>query len=231
MKLKREARTLKLKALSSLRSGLTCFNSFVDDGRVTSALLHLQHASEMLLKALLIQGKVDIRNPKTGNTEGLERCIGLAKAQCGLTEDEAGIIRTIDSLRDAAQHWIVFVDEGLLFLYARALVTVIDDVLNRNFRDDLASHLPVRILPVSTNPLGDIDLLAIVNTSRSRSCLSRDDELGMKREAVSAPFLPWRPILPNIRARHRPCRDRHSRQKTDSRHFSSTSDSRHNNER
>jgi hypothetical protein len=159
MKLKREARTLKIKSLSSMRRALTCFNSFDEDGRVTSILLHLQHASEMLLKALLIQTKVDIRNPKTGNTEGVERCIGLAKAHCGLTDDEAGVIRTIDSLRDAAQHWIVFVDEGLLFLYARALVTVIDDVLKRNFEDDLASHLPVRILPISTDPLGNIDLL------------------------------------------------------------------------
>lgn len=38
----REARTLKVKAVSSLRIGIQVFNSFEDDGRITTALLHLQ---------------------------------------------------------------------------------------------------------------------------------------------------------------------------------------------
>src|SRR5689334_13553636 len=111
MKLKRDARTLKAKALWSLKRGLTCFNSFEEEGRVTSVLLHLQHASEMLLKSLLVQNKVDILNAKTGNTEGVERCLGLARARCGMTEAEAGVMRAIDSMRDAAQHWLLYVDE------------------------------------------------------------------------------------------------------------------------
>ena len=55
MKLRRESRTLKTKALSSLRRALTSFNGFEEDGRVTAVLLHAQHACEMLLKAMLVQ--------------------------------------------------------------------------------------------------------------------------------------------------------------------------------
>ena len=41
----------------------------------------------------------------------------------------------------------------------RALVTLFDDLLARNFADSLANHLPKRVLPISTVPLEDIDLL------------------------------------------------------------------------
>jgi len=96
---------------------------------------------------------------KTGFSVGTERCLGLARARCGLTEAEAGVIRTIDTMRDASQHWMIYLDEGILYLHARALVTIIDDILRRSFDDKLADHLPVRVLPISTDPPGDITLL------------------------------------------------------------------------
>src|SRR5258706_2056017 len=40
MKLRREARSLKAKAMSSLRIGLEAFNGFSEDGRITKTLLH-----------------------------------------------------------------------------------------------------------------------------------------------------------------------------------------------
>lgn len=58
MKLRREARTLKVKALASFRRGVASFNSFDDEGRVTTILLHFQHACEMLLKAMLVQKRI-----------------------------------------------------------------------------------------------------------------------------------------------------------------------------
>jgi hypothetical protein len=158
VKLRREARTLKGKALSSLRRGLTAFNSYDEEGRVTTVLLHLQHACEMLLKAALIRAKVGVFD-KTGRSYGFEKCVNLAKMHCDLTDDEAGIMRAIDSLRDAEQHWIIVAEEDVLYLHARGLVTAIDEVLKRVFHDDLISHLPVRVLPISTEAPNDIDLL------------------------------------------------------------------------
>jgi hypothetical protein len=78
---------------------------------------------------------------------------------CGLTDGQAGVMRAIDSLRDAEQHWILVTEEDVLYLHARGLVTAVDEVLKGVFSDDLTSHLPVRVLPVSAETPSDIDFL------------------------------------------------------------------------
>jgi hypothetical protein len=152
MKLVRDARSLKSKAISSLRRGLSAFNSYEEDGRITSVLLHLQHACEMLVKAALVQKRVAMFDKKSATSLGFGKCVNLAQTHCGLTE-EAGAMRAIDSLRDAEQHWLIIVAEQLLYMHARALVTVVDAVLKRSFDDALENHLPTRVLPVSTMPV------------------------------------------------------------------------------
>ena len=159
MKLVRDARTLSQKAISSLRMAMTSFNRYDDDGRVTAVLIFLQHSSEMLTKAILCQNREKIFDSKTGKSVGLERCLGLCSARFGLTEQEAGIFRTVDKLRDAAQHWYVYVSEDLLYLHTRAMITAFDACLQRSLGLDLHSAIPSRVLPVSTRPLGDFDFL------------------------------------------------------------------------
>lgn len=159
MKLRRDAKTLKLKSLCSLRRGLSAFNSYEEDGRITAILLHLQHTCEMLIKAALLQKGANIFDKKSGRSLSFEKCINLARQNCGLSESSAGTMRAIDSLRDAEQHWIVVVEEDILYLHARALVTAVDEVLKSVFNDDLSSHLPTRVLPVSLIPPQKIDYL------------------------------------------------------------------------
>lgn len=159
MKLVRDAKTLKAKAIGSLRTAMTAFNSYDDDGRVTMVLMHLQHACEMLLKAVLIQHKVKVFDKGTGRSIGFEKCLGLCQAHHQLTADEAGIMRAIDALRDAAQHWFVFVSEDLLYLQTRALITAFDAYLKRLLDDSLSAHFPPRVLPISTMPPGDFEFL------------------------------------------------------------------------
>nr|WP_196108528.1 MULTISPECIES: hypothetical protein [unclassified Ochrobactrum] len=159
MKLVREARTLKSKAICSMRAGMTAFNSFDDDGRVTAILLHLQHACEMLLKAVLVQNRAKVFDKATGKSLGFEKCLRLCNARHGLTVDEAGVMRAIDSLRDAAQHWYLFVAEDILYLNTRALITAFDAYLKRALEDDLVAHIPLRVLPISTTPPGDFEFL------------------------------------------------------------------------
>ena len=55
---------------------------------------------------------------------GFGKCLALAQANCGVTPEEAGAMRAVDSLRDAEQHWFVVVAEQLLYMHAQALVTV-----------------------------------------------------------------------------------------------------------
>ncbi|MBY8973062.1 hypothetical protein J1G33_21970 [Pseudomonas sp. P867] len=159
MKLLRDARTLKIKAVSSLRIGMQSFNSFDDDGRITTVLLHLQHACEMLLKAVLVQNKAKVFDKVTGRSISFDKSLGLCIAHYGLTQEEAGVMRAVDSLRDAAQHWSVVVAEDLLYLNTRALITAFDAYLLRALEISLIDHIPARVLPVSTMPPGDFEFL------------------------------------------------------------------------
>lgn len=160
MKMRNEARHLRTKALSSMRSAMTAFNSLDEDGRPTRVLLHLQHSFEMLMKAALVQDKQAVFDKSTGRSIGFSKCVNLGSMKpISLSTEEAGTLRTIDAMRDEEQHWYTIVDEGLLYLYARAGVTLFDDVLYRVFGDRLADHLPLRVLPVGTEPPQDFQTL------------------------------------------------------------------------
>jgi hypothetical protein len=159
MKLKREARILREEALSALRRSVREFNSFDDDGRASVVLRELQHAHEMLLKASLVQRAVAVFDKRTGQSLSFEKCVRLGSEHLQLTSEEAGTFRAIDTLRDEQQHWFATVSEPLLYLQARAGVTLFDDVLERVFNDRLSSYLPHRVLPLSAEPPRDIQLL------------------------------------------------------------------------
>ena len=160
VKLRNETRHLKCKALSSMRSAMTAFNSLEEDGRPTRVLLHLQHSFEMLLKAALVQDKRPVFDKETGRSIGFSKCVNLGGMKpLSLTTEEAGTLRAIDAMRDEEQHWYTIVDEGLLYLYTRAAVTLFDDLLHRVFGDRLADNLPLRVLPVGTEPPQDFQTL------------------------------------------------------------------------
>jgi hypothetical protein len=124
-------------------------------------LLHLQHASEMLIKAALAQGVTRLFDKEKKTSLGLERCLRLAAggAPVRLRTEEAGAIRALDAMRDAEQHWLITVSEDLMFLHVRALVTVFDDVMKRVFEEGLADHLPTRVLPLSSRPPAGLDVI------------------------------------------------------------------------
>lgn len=137
---------------------MTAFNSPDDHGRTTVVLLLLQHAFEMLLKAALVQGGTKVFDKKTGRSIGFEAAINQScqLTSFKVTQDEAGTLRAVDALRDDEQHWFNEVSEGLLYLHARAAVTLFDELLFRAFNERLADHLPNRVLPVSTEAPQDI---------------------------------------------------------------------------
>jgi hypothetical protein len=188
MRLKQEARVLKAKSVSSFVSFTDAFNSTRNDGRVTRVLLHLQHAFEMLLKAALVQGGTSVFDKKTGRSIGFEKCVNLAASHelIKLGESEAGTLRAIDAMRDDEQHWFSEVPEQLMYLHARAGVTLFDEVLHRAFGERLTGHLPARVLPISTEAPRDLALLL-------------DDEYAQ----IGALLQPGRRARPQARARIR----------------------------
>lgn len=157
--MRREARLLKAKAIASLRRAAQAFNSLEDDGRVTTVLLHSQHSFEMLLKAALVERKQRVFDPKSGRSIGFQRALNLARQELGLSQEVVGTLRALDAMRDDEQHYLGGNDEALLYLHLRAGVTVFDDVLHDVFGESLADVLPTRVLPISTEPPADLDLL------------------------------------------------------------------------
>jgi hypothetical protein len=158
---KRDAQVLHDKAISSITVATSAFNSPTDTGRVTQVLLGVQHAFEMLLKAGLVQNRVNVFNKKDGRSIGMGACVNQAEAHPAikLTKDEAGTIRTIDAMRDDEQHWFAEVSEQILYLHTRAAITLFDELLDRVFGERLATFLPNRVLPVSTEAPKELTLL------------------------------------------------------------------------
>lgn len=159
MKLRREAGTLKLKAVGSLRRAVRAFNDYEEEGRSSTVLLHFQHGFEMLLKAGLVQRGQNVFDSRDGRAIGFEKCVNLSREHLNVSEEEAGTLRAVDALRDDEQHWMTTVSEGLLYIHCRAGTTLFDDLLQRVFDDSLVRYIPRRVLPLSAEPPRDIQLL------------------------------------------------------------------------
>src|SRR6266498_5756607 len=149
--MRRDARLLKSKGLASLRRCARAFNDFDDDGRVSAVLLHLQHGFEMLLKASLIEKNVRVFDKRKGRSISFDKSVSIGAEKLRLTEEQCGLLRAVDALRDDEQHFIGELSEGLLYLHVRAGVTLFADLLDKNFKEKLGDHLPSRVLPVSTD--------------------------------------------------------------------------------
>ena len=180
MKLRQSARILKGKAVASVRASVIAFNGLDEDARVTNVLLRMQHAFEMLLKAALNQGGASVFDKKTGKSIGLEKAINLAQGdrKIKLGADEAGLIRTIDAMRDEEQHWYSVVDEAILYMHVRAGVTLFDDLLLRVFEERLGNHIPRRVLPIGAEPPKDFQLLVDEEYERVRDLLKPGRRMG-----------------------------------------------------
>lgn len=159
--MKKEARLLKSKAIASLLLCIDHFNRLSDTGRVEAVLVFMDHAFEMLLKASILQKGGRIRERRQKNTIGFDACVrkGLSDGTLKfLSEDQALVLQTINGLRDAAQHHLLDLSEGHLYLQAQSGLTLFRDLLESVFEgEELANHLPARALPISTvapvNPL------------------------------------------------------------------------------
>jgi hypothetical protein len=157
--MRKEARMLLERSTDSLVLAIEKFNCPWDRGRQEITLLLLDRAFELLLKAAIVHKGGRIREPGDRETFGHDKCVRVClsdkKVQC-LTSEQAVTIQIINSLRDAAQHYMVHVSEQQLYLYAQASVTLYSDLLSSVFSSSLADHLPERVLPASTKPPRDL---------------------------------------------------------------------------
>ena len=151
--MKKEAKLLKAKAINSLVLAVEHFNSLSDTGRTDAVLMLLDHSFEMLLKSAIVHRGGRIRDPRDKNTIGfatcVRRCFSDARIRF-LTEEQVLTLQTINRLRDAAQHHLIELSEGQLYLHAQSGITLFRDLLRVVFNEDLTHSLPPRTLPIST---------------------------------------------------------------------------------
>ena len=76
--MKKEARLLKNKSLSSLVLSIDHFNRPWDVGRTDAVLMLLDHSFEMLLKSAILHRGGCIRDPGEKNTIGFDACVRRA---------------------------------------------------------------------------------------------------------------------------------------------------------
>jgi hypothetical protein len=160
--MKKEAKLLLNSSINSLIESISRFNSPYNRGRVTTSLILLDHAFEMLLKASIVQKGGKIREPKRSETIGFDTCVrkAISNADCQfLNEEQALTLQTINGLRDAAQHHLVDVSEEQLYLHMQSGVTLFRDILDNVFTAELISYLPERVLPVSVKPITSIEAM------------------------------------------------------------------------
>jgi hypothetical protein len=151
--MKREAKILLGKSVGSLIVSIDSFNCPWETGRVENFLIMLDHAFEMLLKAAIVHrnGRIKERNEK--HTLGFDACVRKALSDADaqfLKEEQALTLQTINSLRDAAQHYYLDISEEHLYLHAQSGVTLFRDLLQTVFGRNLADELPARVLPIAT---------------------------------------------------------------------------------
>ena len=153
--MKREARLLLAKACDSLILSIELFNRPYERGRISGSLIHLDHAFEMLLKASILHRGGRIREKRAKKTIGFDACVRRSLSDGTikfLTEEQALVLQTINGLRDAAQHHLLDISEAQLYIHIQSGLTLFRDLMKSVFDQKLTTHLPTRVLPVSTSP-------------------------------------------------------------------------------
>jgi hypothetical protein len=153
--MKKEAKHLLNKAIDSLILGIELFNRPSNVGRTHAVLIFIDHSFEMLLKASIIEKGGKISQEGKAETIGMGLCIRKCLSDEHikfLSEEEVLVLQSLNSLRDAAQHYIIELSEQQLYFHAQSGLTLFRDIVKKVFNIDLTTKLPERVLPLSTTP-------------------------------------------------------------------------------
>lgn len=161
--MKKEAKLLHARALDSLVMGVDHFNRCWDRGRTEAVLIFLDRAFELLLKAIIVERGGSIRDKRdstrtVGHDSCLRLCFSDAKVKC-LSDEDVVALQNLNSLRDAAQHYIVEPSEGQLYVYAQAAVTTFKRLAADALGLDIGAEVPDRMVVVSASPPQDFGAL------------------------------------------------------------------------
>ncbi len=189
--MKREAKLLLEKACDSLLLSIELFNRPQDRGRVSGVLIQLDHAFEMFLKSAIHIRGGRIRERRAKETIGFDACVrrGLSDGKIKFLGDEQALtLQTINGLRDAAQHHILDISEGQMYVHVQSGVTLFRDLLKAVFGQELSKYLPHRVLPVSTSAPTDLVSLFESEVNEIRKLLRPGRRRKIEAEARLRPL-------------------------------------------
>lgn len=189
-RLKRDVAELKTRAVNSLVLAIELFNRPHDPGRAESVLMLLHHGFEMLLKAIIKNHTGIVHAKGEKYSYGFDKCLECAQNEIKvISSDERTTLSILDAHRDTAVHYYQEISEDLLYLQAQASVTLFDDLLKRVFQKGLADLIPERVLPVSTRPPKDLQLLIDSELSQIDALLQPGIRKGTQATARLRPIL------------------------------------------
>ena len=159
--MKRRTRKLRDTGLESLTLSVEIFNRPSPVARTQGVLLNLQHAFEMLAKALIWEDRGRIQPPGSGKSFSFKKCLGILSSMGLVSEDEKVTAATIDAQRDGVQHQGAKVSEERLYVAAMSGLRLFDELLQRGFGERLADspEFAGRMLPVAARPPRELHVL------------------------------------------------------------------------
>jgi hypothetical protein len=195
--MRRKTRQLKQVALESMTLAVEVFNRPSPIARTSGVMLPLQHALEMLFKAIVYEHRRTLFAKGSRITYSFAECLGILRSDVDvLGEHEAIVAASIDSHRDAVQHHGSAMTEELLYIDAASGLRLFDELLHRVFTQRLANHrtFASRMLPIAANPPRELHLLVSGDLAHIRALL----QPGHRRRAEALALL--RPYVMSDRA-------------------------------
>lgn len=181
---KRDVKELRQRAINSLILAIELFNRPHEDGRPEATLILLHHAFEMLLKAIIKEKNGTVHAKDKKYSYSFDKCLEIAQVQLKvLSKDERSALSILDAHRDTAVHYYQDVSEDLLYLQSQSAVTLFNDILNKYWGINLADFIPERVLPISTRPPKDIQILIDSELSHVDDLLSSGNRKGIQATA------------------------------------------------
>ena len=183
-------RALRERAANSLILAIELFNRPQDRGRTEAVLILLQHAFEMLLKAIIVDKTGVVHEKSQRFTYGFERCLRIAHEELQLlSQDERSTLSNLDSQRDIVSHYFSVLSEDLLYVHAQSATTLFGELLNRAFSIHLSDLIPTRVLPVSPRPPTDLQILIGSELAHIDALLTPNSRKGPAAEARLYPLV------------------------------------------
>lgn len=194
----REVRRLAERACDSLVLCVELFNRPSDRGRTDGVLIMMDRSVELLLKAAIIHRGGGIWRTGDKETIDFEKAIRVALTNSDvkfLTESQARSLRHLHAQRNAAQHHLSEVSEGLLYAIVQTSLSVFRSVFEGVLDRRLADELPDRVLPLSISPPRDIQALFDNDIAEMRSLLQPKRRQRATAEAMLAPWVVLEQVL------------------------------------